>query len=163
MSKYYTDPATGQRVELKKTHKFRNFVVLPVVGFVAIAIGVNAASGGGTAPQPNSPGAPAPVAPAEQAVSPNSTLEVFGNGQAMVMVLTDGSSTNTVEMPHSQQLPEGYVSVSVSRMPSVEDFTANGGQPVSGSVGCRIVRDGEVIDEHTAEGQYASVTCSKFR
>jgi len=32
----------------------------------------------------------------------------------------------------------------------------------SGDVGWRIVRDGEVVDENTATGQFASVSCSKF-
>ena len=66
------------------------------------------------------------------------------------------------DLTTGQELPAGYASVSVSRSPSVEDYMNNGG-PSSGSVGCRIVRDGKVIDERTAEGEFASVSCSKFR
>lgn len=49
MAKYYTDPATGQRVKIESTHRIRNFVVLPLVGlFLLIGI-ISAASGGGSA------------------------------------------------------------------------------------------------------------------
>ncbi|RCW39688.1 uncharacterized protein DUF4352 [Halopolyspora algeriensis] len=71
MSKYYTDPTTGQRVEIKKTHKFRNFIILPVGGLLALILVIAVASNGGggdtttpapgpVAVQPANPAAPAP-------------------------------------------------------------------------------------------------------
>src|SRR3954462_4657350 len=40
-------PAQVVYVERKKTHKFRNFVVLPLVGLIALIIIISAASSGG--------------------------------------------------------------------------------------------------------------------
>lgn len=161
MAKYYIDPATGQRIEVKKTHKFRNFVVLPAVGLVGLIVVLAAVSGGSNAPTGGSPAVPAVVEGTPAEAPQGSRLEVFGDGEAMLSVMTDGMVSNTVQLPHSQDLQEGYVSVSVTRSPSVESYMQNGG-PDSGSVGCRIIRDGETIDEKVASGEFASVTCSKF-
>ena len=156
MAKFYTDPTTGQRVEIKKTHKFRNFVVLPTVGFLAVGMIVAAANGGsGQAPT-------APVAPAAEAnTGGSSTLEATGDGQAMLGIMAGGHSQNTVTLPHTQQLPEGMVTVTVSRTPSMESYM-NGGQGDSGTVTCTITRDGKVVDTQTANGQFASVSCTKM-
>lgn len=81
---------------------------------------------------------------------------------ATVSVMTDGNmSSSEVTLPDTQSLREGYNSVSVTRSPSVDSYM-NGGQGDSGDVGCRIIRNGEVVDERTASGQFASVSCSKF-
>ncbi|MEB3368678.1 MmpS family transport accessory protein [Saccharopolyspora mangrovi] len=116
-------------------------------------------------PPPAAPAGPPAVpqegpAPAPVQAGP-SYAEVFGDGQAMVSVFDQGHSSNTVELPHRVDLKEGYVSVSVSRSPSVESYM-EGGQGDSGSVGCRIIRNGEVVDEQSAQGQFASVSCSKM-
>ncbi|QUG99385.1 hypothetical protein HUO13_12010 [Saccharopolyspora erythraea] len=160
MAKYYTDPATGQRVKIQKSHKIRNFVVLPGVGLVALIVVISAASGGGGS-APTAPVVPASPVSAEPAATGASYAEVFGTGEAMVTVMTDGSSTNTVKLPHRVDLPEGFATVSVSRGPSMESYMQNGG-PDSGEVGCRIVRDGKVVDEKKASGQFASASCTKF-
>ena len=60
MAKFYTDPTTGQRVEIQKTHKFRNFVVFPALGLLGIIIVGSAIGGGG----PEAPTGQAPVVPA---------------------------------------------------------------------------------------------------
>lgn len=161
----------------KRSHKFRNFVVFPVGGLLALVVVGSALGGeGGEGQRPTDPVAP-PTAPAPAPApventtpvplspapspAPVSTLEVFGDGEAMVTVMTSGTSTNTVGLPHAEKLPEGYALVSVTRSPSVESFMENGA-PDSGEVGCRITRDGEVVEEQKASGQYASVSCSKY-
>lgn len=157
MSKYYTDPTTGQRVEIRKTHKFRNFVVFPALGFITLVVAISMATG----PAPTT----APTAPV--AASPGgagggvSTVEVTGDGEANVGIMSDGFSSNTVQLPNTQTLPEGMVTVTVSRTPSLESYQ-NGGQGDSGTISCEIVRDGEVIDTQTANGKFASVTCTKM-
>lgn len=163
MGKYYTDPATGQRVEIQKTHKFRNFVVLPVAGLFALGIVMSAAnSGGSTSQQPSTPNN-APVVPADSsATSGPANVEITGDGQAMVGTMTDGYTSNTVKLPATQQLPKGYASVTVTRTPSVESYRSGSGQGDSGTITCKITRDGKVVDTKTATGQYASVTCSKM-
>lgn len=105
------------------------------------------------------PAEPAPAPPPAQAGP--SYVEVFGDGEAMVSVYDQGYSSNTVDLPHRVDLKEGYVSVSVTRSPSLDSYM-EGGQGDSGSVGCRIIRDGEVVDEKTAQGQFASASCSKM-
>ena len=161
MGKYYTDPATGQRVEIQKTHKFRNFVVLPIAGLFAVGIIATAANNGGATQQPQSP---VPVETGSVGTAPSSgpsSVEITGNGQAMVGTMTDGYTSNTVTLPTTQQLPPGYVSVTVTRSPSVESYRG-GGQGDSGTISCKMVRDGKVVDTKTATGQFASVTCSKM-
>lgn len=161
MAKYYTNPDTGERYKIQKTHKFRNFVVLPGLALVGIGIAVGAVNSGNSPQTP--PAEVSAAAPAgNTGPAAESRLEVFGTeGQAMVSVMTDGVSTNTESVPHSKALPEGYASVTVTISPSVEDY-ANGGTPDAAEVGCRIVRAGQVVDERTATGQFASVTCSKM-
>ncbi len=155
MGKFYTGPTTGQRVEIKKTHKFRNFVVLPAVGFVAFGVILSAANGSGSAPS-------TPVVPAAEAnTGAPSTLEATGDGQAMLGVMSNGMSQNKVTLPHTEQLPEGMVTVTVSRTPSMESYM-NGGQGDAGTVTCTITRDGKVVDTKTASGQFASVSCTKM-
>ena len=116
-----------------------------------------------SAPVPPVPAVPAVPAPPQ--VAPNATeiVEVFGTEgtEASLMVMSGGSSQNTVTVPHEQELPDGYVTVSVTRSPSVESYM-NGGGPDSGEVGCRIVRDGKVIEQQQSSGEFASVTCSKW-
>lgn len=106
-------------------------------------------------------GPPAPAPEAVHAQAQASYVEAFGDGEAMVSVFDQGHSSNTVNLPHRVDLKEGYVSVSVTRSPSLESYM-DGGQGDSGTVGCRIIRDGEVVDEQTAQGQFASVSCSKM-
>lgn len=163
VTRYYIDPATGQRVEIQKSHKVRNFVVFPAIGFFALITVAAVATSGGEVPAQSTTPTVVPAAPGTSPEAPaGSTLEVFGDGEAMLTVMTNGTSTNTVQLPHTQELPEGYVMVSVSRTPSVESYMENGG-PDSGSVSCRITRDGDVVEEQTANGEFASVSCSKFR
>ena len=52
----------------KKTHKFRNFVVLPFVGLIALIVVISAASGGGggTSPSAATSSDPTTTAPARQ-------------------------------------------------------------------------------------------------
>lgn len=158
MSRYYIDPNTGQRVAIEKTHRIRNFVVLPLAGLVGLGIAISAINGGSA---PTSVPTPAGVTPTEAvATSHSSYVEFFGDGEAMVSVMTQGHSSNTVTLPHRQDLPEGFASVTVTRTPSVKSYIEDGG-PDSGTVGCRIVRDGSVVDEQTASGEFASATCSK--
>lgn len=158
MSRYYTDPTTGQQVEIKKTHKFRNFVVLPIAGIFVVGGIIGSATGHGGNQSPT-----VVEAPASTSAPAGSHLEVTGNGQAMVTVSGNGSgmASNTVQLPVNQPLPSGYASVTVTRSPSLSSYQ-NGGQGDSGTVGCKIVRDGKTVDEKTASGQFASVSCSKF-
>lgn len=158
MSKYYIDPATGQRVEIQKTHKVRNFVVLPIAGMFALGMVISAAtSGGASQTSPSGPAVPA----ADTSSSHDSQVQVTGtSGQVTLGVMSNGMATNTVQVPHTQQLPQGFVTVSVTRSPSVESYT-NGGHGDSGTVTCTITRDGKVVDTKTATGQFASVSCSK--
>lgn len=153
MSKYYIDPNTGEKFEIRKTHRIRKFVVLPLAGLFAIGIVVSAVGTGGETRAPaGGTGPPSGIA----------KFEAFGSGEAMVSVTTQGSAMNSVQLPSSVDLPEGYAVVSVTRSPSFESYQYGGGMD-SGEVGCRIVRDGAVIDEHRASGQFAAVTCTKFR
>lgn len=156
MSKYYIDPATGQRVEIKKTHKVRNFVVLPIAGVFALGIVLSAAtSGGASQTTPNVPASPA----AE--TTHDSQVQVTGtSGQVTLGIMSNGMATNTVEVPHTQELPQGFVTVTVTRSPSLESYQ-NSGKGDSGTVTCTITRDGKVVDTKTAAGQFASVSCSK--
>lgn len=160
MPSYYIDSNTGQRVEVKKTHRVRNFVVLPLVGvFVIVLVGAAITSG-------NSTGGSAPVnsAPPTSTTSPGSgvaTAEILGEGEATVAIFTGGSSSNTVQLPHTVDLPEGMVMVTASRMPSTESVME--GKPDTGEIRCRIIRDGEVVDDQAAAGEWASVTCNKYR
>lgn len=142
-TKYYKDPNTGQRVPIKKTHRFRNFAVLPIAGLFAIGIVISAATGGGG--QPAAPPAP-PVAAkgpvqAPPPADPASRVELFGDGEATVTITTDGMSSNEVTLPATKPLPPGYASVSVTHSPSIDSYR-NGGTGDSGEVGCRIIRDG---------------------
>ncbi len=157
MSKYYTDPTTGQRVTIQKTHKFRNFVVFPATGFLAFGLILSAAGGSGSG---TAPSGPAPAAESSTTSNGVSTLEVTGDGQAMVGIMSGGHSMNTVTLPKTQQLPEGFVSTTASRTPNVASFQ-NGGSGDSGTITCTITRDGKVVDTQTASGQFASVSCSK--
>lgn len=168
MPQYYEDPNTGERHEIKKTHKFRNRVVFPVLGVGAlVVILVSTTNHGGSsqqqpAAQTEQPTVQAPVN--STPVTHTSNLDVEGSGQAMVTVSGDpgsGTSSNTVDLPVHQKLNPGYASVIVTRSPSVESYT-NGGHGDSGTVTCKITRDGQVVDQKTATGQFASVSCSKF-
>lgn len=105
--------------------------------------------------------------PAAGAGSSPTTVEVFGQGggDVSVTVVDAGSSTteSAVALPYSEELPDGYASVAVTAGPSVESYQ-NGAEPAVGDVGCRILRNGQVIDEqHAAGGEFASATCTKFR
>jgi hypothetical protein len=159
----------------KKSHKFRNRVVFPVAGLIVLGGVIGGASAGSHQPAPSasySPPAatvpapaPAPVAPAP-APDPNagvSTLTVSGSGGGDVslgLMAGGGYSSNTVNLPHTEQLPDGYVNVSATRSPDVSSYE-NGGHGNSGTVTCTITRDGHVIDTRSASGQFANVTCSK--
>lgn len=157
MSKYYIDPATGQRVEIQKTHKVRNFVVLPIAGMFALGIVLSAAtSGGASQTTPNT----VPASPAAEATHDSQVQVTGSSGQVTLGVMSNGMATNTVEVPHTQQLPQGFVTVSVTRSPSLESYQ-NGGHGDAGTVTCTITRDGKVVDTKTATGQFASVSCSK--
>lgn len=156
MGKFYTDPTTGQRVEIQKTHKFRNFVVLPAVGFLAVGM-IFAAANGGSHPAPTTPVAPA----AETNTGGASTVEATGDGQASLGVMANGLSQSTVTLPHTQQLPEGMVTVTVTRMPSMQSYMDDG-RGDAGTVTCTITRDGKVVDTKTASGEFASVSCTKM-
>lgn len=164
MPSYYIDSNTGERVEIKKTHRVRNFVVLPLAGLFGLVL-VGAAIGSGD--PSNGPVEPVNSAPSSSTTSPDvnptgiSTVEFTGSGEAMVSIMTGGSSTNTVTLPHTAELPEGFVSVTVSRSPSVESVMSS--EKEVGEVGCRIVRDGEVVDEQRASGEFASASCTKYR
>lgn len=48
----YQPPMQGWPPKPKKTHKFRNFVVFPLVGLVALMVVITAASGGGSSNTP---------------------------------------------------------------------------------------------------------------
>jgi hypothetical protein len=158
----------------RKTHRFRNFVLFPLLGLVGLIVIVSIATGGGGQQQPtspaNQPATPTPTATPSPQPSPEpqppqdptTTVELFGDGEATYTVVTQGSSTNTIQLPHTDTLPEGYVVVSVTRSPSMESYMETGG-PDRGQVGCRIIRGGEVVDEQVAEGEFASVSCSKWR
>lgn len=157
MPSYYIDHNTGQRVAIKKTHRFRNFIVIPAASVFAVLALVGIVSAA-TTPAPA--GSSSSVTPAASAGGA-STVEITGSGEAMVSVTTGGTSTNTVQLPHTVELPEGFVSVSVTRSPSVESYM--NGKKDTGEVSCRIIRDGEVIDEQKASGEFAAVNCSKWR
>lgn len=164
MPSYYIDSTTGQRVEVKKTHRVRNFVVLPLAGLFGLVL-VGAAIGSGD--PGTGPVEPVNSAPSSSTTSPDvnptavSTVEIMGSGEAMVSTYTGGSSSNTVQLPHTFELPAGMVTVSASRSPSAESYME--GTPDTAEIRCRIIRDGEVVDEQAASGEYASVTCSKYR
>lgn len=160
MPAYYIDSNTGQRVKVEKTHRFRNFVVFPALGVLVLIVILTAVNGGGPKTTPATPVAGVTVsdAPAPAGVT---TVELTGDGEAMFSIMTSGTSTNTVQLPHSAELPEGFAVVTVSRSPSFE--SAMSGKKEIGEVGCRIVRDGAVVDEQRASGEFASATCTKWR
>lgn len=113
-------------------------------------------------PEPAPAQEPPPAPSQSPAQRPEITAEVFGDGEAMVVIMDAGSSNqNTVQLPESYELESGYVSVSVSRSPSVESYM-QGNSPATGEVGCRIIRNGDVVDEQVANGEFANATCSKF-
>ncbi|MER7077949.1 MmpS family transport accessory protein [Saccharopolyspora kobensis] len=130
-----------------KARRVRNLVALLVLGFVAVI-------GSGCAIPP-----PATNSPAGNAGG-GSTVEIIGSGEAMVTITAGGTSSNTVQLPHTAELPEGFASVSVNRSPSVESYM--NGKPDTAEIRCRIVRDGKVVDEQSASGEFAMVTCNKF-
>ena len=142
-------------------HKFRNLVLTPAAALFVVGVVITANPGDGNAPAPADQPTPLTTTPGP-AASPVSTYEVFGSGEAMVTITTQGTSSNTVQLPSSGDLPDGFATVAVTRSPSVESYMQNGGAD-SGEVGCRIIRDGKVIDEQKSSGQFASVTCSKFK
>lgn len=142
---------------------------LSAVGLLICMVWV--ASFGTTTPSPAQPGgasvpaqgaqpaAPAaPAAPADE----SARVEVRGEGELMVTVVDgQGTTSNTVTGAQMIPLESGFVSVSVSRSPSMEDYMNNGG-PTAGEVGCTLFRGDEVVDEKQANGEFASVSCSKM-
>lgn len=158
MAKYYTDPTTGQRVEIKKTHKFRNFVVLPSLGLVALIVIIASATSGNSAPTGNGPAAT--VAPTATSGNGHTVrYEVSGDGQGMVTFTTDQNmsmSQSTQSLPWSTdlQFPKTFfapLSINVTR-------SYDGG---SGPLGCKIIVDGKVVTEnHSTGGQFSTVMCN---
>lgn len=155
MASYYTDPNTGQRVKIEKSHKFRNFVVFPALGFIVLIIIVAAVSGGGSGPAGNGPGTPAEAGTTGHTVR----YEVTGEGQGMITFTTDANmsmSQATETLPWSTEVQFGdevFVPLSVNVTRSFQ-----GG---SGPMGCKIIVDGEVVTEnHSTGGQAATVSCN---
>src|SRR5690606_32247862 len=120
------------------------------------------ATSGGEQPAPTTPDAatpvpttspgqepPPPPAPQPSESEEPATVVLFGTGEATYTVMTDSTVSNTVTLPHTEQLPDGHVTVSVTRSPSMESYMETG-QPDRGQVGCRILRDGKVVEEHSA-------------
>lgn len=153
MASYYIDPATGERVKIQKSHKIRNFVVLPIAGLFALVIVIAALSGGG-APTGNGP-----AEPAEAGTGHTVRYEVTGDGTGMITFTTDANlsmSQATESLPWSTevQFADTFfapVSVNVTR-------SYQGG---SGPLGCRIVVDGKVVTENNSTGgEFATVSCN---
>lgn len=155
MAKYYTDPSTGQRVQIEKTHKFRNFVVFPALGVIAVAIIATAANGSaGTAPTGNGP-AVAPAAETGHTVR----YEVTGSGSAMITHTTDGNlsmSQSTQNVPFSTDIKFDkafYTPLSLTATRSYQGGT--------GPLTCKIIVDGKTITEnHSGGGEFSTVSCN---
>ncbi|WP_187352055.1 DUF4190 domain-containing protein [Allosaccharopolyspora coralli] len=140
---------------------------LSAVGLV-ICMAWAAAIGSTAPPAPPQPaGAAAPVQGAQPAApavpdEQSARAEIWGEGEISVTV-TDGQGTtsNTVTGAQTIDLESGFVSVSVSRSPSMDDYMNNGG-PSTGEVGCTLFRGDEVVDDKQASGEFATVACSKM-
>lgn len=153
MASYYIDPATGQRVKIEKSHKLRNFVVLPIVGLFALIVIIAAVSGGGGA------AGNGPAAPAEAGTGHTVRYEVTGAGTGMITFTTDANlsmSQATESLPWSTEVTFADtffapVSVNVSR-------SYQGG---SGPLSCKIIVDGKVVTENNSTGgEFATVSCN---
>lgn len=91
-------------------------------------------------------------------------FDAWGAGTADI-TYTVGSSYNTptgVTLPWSQTAETQAASVTmtslqVTRMPSFESYSA--GTAPTGEIGCRLTMNGTVVEEHTATGDMAMVTC----
>lgn len=84
MGKYYIDNRTGQRVEIKRNHKIRNFVVFPLLGLLGLFVIIGVASPSHPQSRPVVAGqvsetptpTPTPNPPTQSAVPPpTSTVE----------------------------------------------------------------------------------------
>lgn len=164
-SKFLVDPENGKQLKVKKSHKFRNFVVLPAAGLIAIAIASTANHGtkptgvNGPSPAPGAavPGVPAPAAmPAAPAATHTVHYEIRGAGSGLVTYIADGnmgmSQENGAELPWSKdiKLNQYFAPVAVS----VQHSSG------SGPVTCKIVVDGKTVANNTATGQYAIASCN---
>ena len=125
-------------------------MVLPLVGVGALVVVISAAGGG----QQASGNGPAAEADQGRTV----VYEVTGDGRAMITHATDASGSmaqSTQELPYSSEVsyPDAFAPLTVSATRSLDGGT--------GSLGCRITVDGEVVTEnHSDGGPYASVTCN---
>ncbi|WP_187352069.1 MmpS family transport accessory protein [Allosaccharopolyspora coralli] len=158
MASYYTDPTTGQRVKIEKTHRFRNFVVIPALGLLAvIVVAAAAGAGGSTSASAGNGSAPEAVA-ASSSGGHVVRYEITGGGEGMITFTTDSNmshSQSTESLPWSTEITMEdtfFAPVSVSATRSYQGGT--------GPLGCTILVDGEVISEnHSSGGEFATVSC----
>lgn len=106
----------------------------------------------GSAPVADDPVVDAAAPPAAAQV----TYEVTGSGSAGTITVGRGTSVSQVsgaELPWQQTSPADVE-------PTEYSVSAAGG---SGEISCRIVVDGAVLSEQSAEGDYSAVSCSGRR
>jgi hypothetical protein len=154
MATYITD-STGERVKIEKTHKFRNFVVLPILAVIALVVIIAASSGGGSSAPATAPGN-GPAAPAGTSNGTVVLYEVTGAGTGSITYVTDGNMSmaqdTEASLPWSTEvtMDSGFAPVSLS----VQHMSG------SGPVTCKITVDGEVVSENHANGEFAIASCS---
>lgn len=111
----------------------------------------------GSAPAVDAPAGDAPaVDAAEQPAAAQVTYEVTGSGSAGTITFGLGTSVAQVsgaELPWQRTSPAAAESTEYS-------VTAAGG---SGEISCRILVDGAVLSEESADGEYSAVSCSGRR
>jgi Mycobacterium membrane protein len=129
------------------------------------------ANGGGTSapPAPSSTGAPAlaqnaPAAPAESTSGVDViTYEVTGDGVSKANNITYVKDSNFgMQQENGAKLPWSKDVEMESGLFDVQPMTltAQSGSGGSGTITCRILRNGEEVTSSTSSGPYAVVTCS---
>jgi hypothetical protein len=142
-----------------------------VGGILALFVIIGIANGGGNQPSTTPAGAPtaasapsaaAPAAPADSGTD-TITYEVTGDSVSEAGTITYVKDSNFgMQQENSTNLPWKKDVEMESGLFDVQPMTltAQSGSGGSGSITCRILKNGEEVTSSTSSGPYAVVTCS---
>lgn len=143
-------------------HRFRNYVVFPILGFIALIVIFGAGAGTNQAASTVASGN-GPAAPARQETIPtqpdgqNVKFEVTGGSKAAS--ITYSTPGFGISQANAQQLPWATELEFHERWEPVS-LTAQKGDSGSGPITCTVTINGHVVAQNHSDGPYAMTMCS---